>query len=98
MRRICFVLACVDTFYDLIIPHGFRPLILNPTRITPKSATLIDNIVINDLSCFSNGGNIMHSISDHCLQFAQIDIFENLMKTKIRLNMQETGKLLIKMN
>ena len=68
--------TCVDTFYDLITTHGFRPLILNPTRITHRSATLIDNFFINDLSCVSNGGNLTHSISDHFLQFTQLDIFE----------------------
>ena len=67
---------CVNTFYDSITSHGFRPLILNPTRITSKSATLIDNIFVNELSCSSNGGNITHSISDHFLQFAQLDIFD----------------------
>ena len=50
---------------------------LNPTRITSKSATLIDNLFVNDLSCSSNGGNITHTISDHFLQFAQLDIFDN---------------------
>ena len=75
-------MACVDSFYDLVTTHGFRPLILNPTIITNKSATLIDNFFINDLSCFSNGGNITHSISDHFLQFVQLDIFENLNENK----------------
>ena len=63
--------------YDYIISHGFRPLILNPTRVTSKSATLIDNFFTNYLSCSSNGGNITHAISDHFLQFVQLDIFDN---------------------
>ena len=70
--------TCVDTFYDLISTHGFRPLILQSTRVGSKSATLIDNISINDISCFSTGGNITHSISEHFLQFSQIDIFEKI--------------------
>ena len=74
--------ACVDSFYDLVSAHGFRPLILQPTRVGSKSATLIDNIFINDISCFSTGGNITHSISDHFLQFAQIDIFEKFTAPK----------------
>ena len=39
---------CVDSFYDHITSHGFRPLILNPTRVTSKSATLIDNFFVNN--------------------------------------------------
>ena len=73
---------CVNSFYDFVTTYGFRPLILNPTRITSKSATLIDNIFVNDLKCSSNGGNITCSVSDHFLQFAQLDIFDNLNKNK----------------
>ena len=62
-------------FYDLLCTHSFRPLILQPTRVTPRTATLIDNIFINDISCHSLGGNITSSISDHFFQFCQTDIF-----------------------
>ena len=37
-------------FYDLLGTHSFRPLILQPTRVISKTATLIDNIFINDIS------------------------------------------------
>ena len=66
----------VTSFYDLITSHGFRPLILQPTRLRTKAGTLIDNIFINDLSCTSKGGNINTSISDHLVQFSQINIFD----------------------
>ena len=66
----------VSDFYDLITSYGFRPLILQPTRVTKTSATLIDNIFINDLSCLSKGGNLVTSISDHYMQFSQIDVFD----------------------
>ena len=66
----------VTSFYDLITSHGFRPLILQPTRLRTKKGTLIDNIFINDLSCTSKGGNINTSISDHLAQFSQINIFD----------------------
>ena len=46
-------------FYDLLCLHSFRPLILQPSRVTSKTATLIDNIFINDISCHSQGGNII---------------------------------------
>ena len=70
--------AETEHFYDLISSNGFRPLILQPTRVTSTSATLIDNIFINNLDCFSKGGNITCSISDHFLQFSQIDVFDRL--------------------
>jgi len=65
-----------EIFYDLLSSSGFRPLILQPTRVTSTSATLIDNIFTNNLECFSKGGNITCAISDHFLQFSQIDIFD----------------------
>ena len=69
--------SSVSVFYDQISAHGFRPLILQPSRISSNSATLIDNIFINDLACCSRGGNLTTSISDHFMQFSQIDLFEN---------------------
>ena len=73
-------------FYDLLCSHSFRPLILQPTRVTSRTSTLIDNIFINDVSCYSSGGNLTSSISDHFLQFAQTDIFETCsFKKKIKL-------------
>ena len=64
----------VSEFYDNISAHGFRPLVLQPTRISSTPATLIDNIFINDLGCHAKGGNITSSISDHFLQFSLIDL------------------------
>ena len=64
-------------YYDLLSANGFRPLILQPTRLSSKSASLIDNIFINDIETYSNGGNITTSISDHFPQFCLLDIFEN---------------------
>jgi len=72
-----------ENFYDLISSNGFRPLILQPSRVTSKTATLIDNIFCNNLDCFSKGGNITCSISDHFLQFVSIDIFDRQKKNNI---------------
>ena len=66
----------ISEYYDNLSSSGFRPLVLQPTRVTSKSSTLIDNIFINDLTCHSNGGNIVTSISDHYMQFCKLDIFE----------------------
>ena len=78
----------ISDFYDHISTHGFRPLILQPTRVTSTSATLIDNIFINDLSCFSKGGNLISAISDHFLQFSQIDIHNNVKYDKKKLSLR----------
>ena len=33
-----------STFYDLLSTHNFRPLVLQPTRVTSKTTSLFDNI------------------------------------------------------
>ena len=65
--------ANISNFYDLLCTHNFRPLILQPSRVTPRTATLIDNIFINDITRHSTGGNITASISDHFFQFSHTD-------------------------
>ena len=68
--------ANTTEFYDLLCSQSFRPLNHQPSRETSKSATLIDNVFINDITCHSLGGNLTSSISDHFLQFSQIDNLE----------------------
>ena len=62
-----------ETFYEDLSCQSFQPLILQPTRVTSHSATLIDNIFCNDLTVHTEGGNLTTSISDHFPQFAIID-------------------------
>ena len=62
------------TFYDLLCTHNFRPLILQTTRVISRTASLVDNIFINDISCYSLGGNITSSICDY-FRFCHTDIF-----------------------
>ena len=69
-----------NEFYDLISSYSYRPFILQPSRVTYKSNTLIDNIFANDLGCSSEGGNITSSISDHFIQFSFCDIFGKVAK------------------
>ena len=63
-------------FYDILSSFGYKPLIMQPTRVTSETATLIDNIFINDIESRSSGGNITTSISDHFPQFCFMDIFD----------------------
>ena len=67
----------IGDFNDELSTHSFRPLILQPSRVTTKTRTLIDNIYVNELSSFWSGGNHTSSISDYFGQFAQIDIFQS---------------------
>ena len=55
----------IDTFDS----YSFYPTINSPTRITPISKTLIDNIFYNDASNNIISGNTATSISDHLTQF-----------------------------
>ena len=73
-----------NSFYDQVSSYGFRPLILQPTRVSSNSATLIDNIFTNDVECFSKGGNITSSISDHFIQISQIDVFDRIKNNQLK--------------
>ena len=63
---------CND-FLDLTSSNSLLPLILKPTRITPQSKTLIDNIFTNVLKPHTSG-NLTCSISDHLPQFTIIEL------------------------
>ena len=54
-------------YVDAMFSNAFLPLITKPTRITPTSATLIDNIYSNDILGESTQmqGIIYTYISDH---------------------------------
>ena len=56
-------------FLDKIYFGSLSPHITIPTRITPRSRTLIDNIFANTVDEPSIRGNLMCSISDHLAQF-----------------------------
>ena len=49
------------------------PYILQPTRITERSATLIDNIFANTYAMNAISGNLVSKISDHLPQFLIVD-------------------------
>ena len=59
----------VSNFYDFMTSRCFAPFILQPTRITEKSKTLIDNISMNSLEYDTFSGNLTTLISDHLPQF-----------------------------
>ena len=57
-------------YFDALASSLFVPHIIHPTRITPSSKTLIDNIFSNSTN-FGEGisGNITVKLSDHLAQF-----------------------------
>ena len=68
------------TFLNTLTSLGFLPHILQPSRITEHSSTLIDNIYGNNFSQDSTSGNILIKFADHFTQF--ISINKNICKTK----------------
>ena len=68
----------VNQFLENILSNNFIPHITLPTRVTEKSATLIDNIFANNYEHNCVSDNITTSISDHLPQFL---IIEDLKQT-----------------
>ena len=60
--------------------YFFTPQIIQPTRITDHSATLIDNIFLNSATHHTISGNIVYDISDHLPNFLIINKFSTLSK------------------
>ena len=64
-----------STFFDILTSNVFVPHIIHPTRITPTSKTLIDNIFSNSLNFQeAYSGNFTLKLSDHLAQFLVIPI------------------------
>ena len=78
-------------FFELMSSFGFKPLIMQPTRVTSTTATVIDNIFINDIEARSIGGNITTTISDHFPQFTFLNIFDKI-EPKIKVQYGRTYK------
>ena len=60
-------------FLEQLFNHNFTPQITLPTRITEKTATLLDNIFVNGQTQKHNSGNITTSLSDDLPQFIIIE-------------------------
>ena len=56
-------------FLDSMYASFLLPYISTPSRVTPRSKTLIDNIFSNNIEDGSISGNIVTTISDHYAQF-----------------------------
>ena len=91
-------------FMDSMMSSGLLPNITLPTRISPDSATLIDNIFTTKNLTPNKSGIIESSISDHYPQFIS---YNNIRKTRPKLpkyiqyrqiNKQYTNIFLHKLN
>ena len=82
-----------STYFDTLTSNLFVPHITNPTRITPHSKTLIDNIFSN-IPNFSHGksGNLTLSISDHLAQFLIIPLDSCYTPHKVNTYKRDTKK------
>ena len=70
-------------FLNIMSSFGFLPSILQPTRITEFTSTLIDNIYSNNVDQASRSGNILISFADHFTHFISINKFINKNKPKV---------------
>ena len=71
-----------NDFVNILTSHSMYPSITRPTRITSKSATLIDNIFTNSKTC-QTSGIIITDISDHLPIFITTDLDVNRTKRTI---------------
>ena len=72
-----------NKFLDSLAFNSFIPLVLQPTRITSHSNTLIDNVFSNVIDPDIMSGNLTAPISDHLPQFAIIpNMFGNISDNK----------------
>ena len=79
-----------NEFLDSLASNSFIPLILQPTRITSHSNTLIDNVFSNVIDPDIISGNLTAIISDHLPQFAITpNMFSNTLGNKS--NIYEKG-------
>ena len=58
-----------NDFFNSMVSHSFLSYILQPTRVTDHSATVIDNIFFNITDYETYSGNITTLVADHFAQF-----------------------------
>ena len=70
----------INGVLDSLASKSFIPLMLQPTRITSHSNTLIDKMFSNVLNLDLISGNLTATISDHLPQFEIIHYIKNNIK------------------
>ena len=83
-----------NDFLDSLASNSIIPYILQPTRLTSHSKTLIDNIFSNILSSEIISGNLTATISDHLPQFLFAPIlFSNPLYNRLNIFKIDWSKL-----
>ena len=82
-----------NEFLDSLASNSFIPLILQPTRITSHSNTLVDNIFSNVIDPDIISGKLTVTISDHLPQFSIIPhMFCNIPDSKSNIYERDWSK------
>ena len=71
----------------------FEPHIVKPTRITNRTATLIDNIFLNFLDFHTVSGNLIYDLTDHLPNFLIINELHFLPDSKDKIFRQDFSSL-----
>ena len=79
-------------FLETIYETGLIPTITKPTRITTSSATLIDNIVDNQLYSQTNSGIAIDDTSDHLPCYCIIRDFNPHRTEEVEITSRDTRK------
>ena len=83
-----------NDFLDSLASKSFIPLILQPTRITGHSNTLIDHTFSNVIDSDAISGNSTPTISDHLPQFSIITyMFGNISRNKSNVYDKDWSKI-----
>ena len=77
-------------FLDSMYASFLLPYISTPSRVTPRSKTLIDNIFSNNIEDGSISGNIVTTISDHYAQFLLLQNLNNKNPTNSEIYHQDS--------
>ena len=83
-------------FLGFLASNCFLNYILQPTRITSPSKTLIDSIFTNVILPDSISGNLTGTISDHLPQFLIVPNISLTLLSTSKIFMREIGLTLIK--
>ena len=83
--------APTNDLLNLFISSGFIPMITLPSRITDRSASLIDNIFSNKKQTFYESGLILSSLSDHLPVF-YLNVTNNINKSKDKVLYRDMSK------
>ena len=80
-------------FLDLMFSNALLPLISSPTRVTPTSQTLIDNIFTNYYDSSHLAGKIVTKLSDHQAQFVLLKKYNKSTQKKETLYLRNVTEM-----